>query len=283
VFSLGRNKSTSTSTEASDSYGYSNSGSSNLSSSSGSSSSASSGRSFTDVAFADIFSSLYGNAGGAAARAAEMAPGFSEQVGQLFSGGLSFLEDLGGGSDYLEGRVAGDDGVLQEQIGALGDDLGSFFREELNPAITARAVGGGTLGGGRQGVAQGRAMAAVGEEFQRGATALRTADRTSRDAIASTLLQQRGSNAAAGLNALPGLASVAQAGFGAELAPWEALSSILGGPVTLAGSEQSSYASSEEIARAIASSFGASEDFATSRSSSTGKSSGWNIGGGKSS
>lgn len=272
MFSLGKNKSSSTS----ESYGYSQSGSSSVSGSQGSSQSTSGGRSFTDIAFEDIFASLYGNASGAASRMATAAPGFSEQAQQLFSGGVGFLDSLGGGDPYLEGRVGGaGDALLEEQIGALGEDLGAFFREELNPAITARAVGGGTLGGGRQGVAQGRATAAVGEQFRRGVTDLRTADQAQRDAAAGTLLQSRNQAAGIGLDALPGLASVAQTGFGAELAPWEALAGILGGPTTLAGSEQYSQSTSEEVARAIAESFGLSEDYAKSTSKGKGLSLGF--------
>jgi hypothetical protein len=270
MFSFGKSKNSSQAT--SESYGFSRSGSSSDSFSRGTS--ASEGRSFTDIAFEDIFSSLYANAGNAAGRAAAQAPGFSEQAQTLFSGGLEFLDELGGGDAYLEGRVAGNDGILDEQIGALGEDLGAFFREELNPAITSNAVAAGTLGGGRHGVAQGRATAAVGEQFRRGATDLRLADRASRDAAAGTLLQNRTDANGMRLNALPGLMSVAQSGFGAELAPWEALASIIGGPVTLSGSESSS--SSEDIARAIAESFGLSEESAKSSSSSKGKS--FNIG-----
>lgn len=270
MFGIGGSKSRS----SSEAYGYSRSGSSSESLSRGSSQSTSSsaGRSFTDIAFEDIFASLYGNASGAAARVAQLVPGFSEQASQLFSGGIEFLEQLGGGDAYLERRVSGDDGLLDEQIGALQEDIGRLFREELNPAITARAVAGGTLGGGRQGVAQGRAMGVAADEFRRGVTELRLGDRAQRDAIAGALMENRTNAAGIGLDALPGLGGIAQMGFGAELAPWQALASILGGPTTLAGSEQASYSqsSAEDIARAIAESFGISEDWARSSSKSGG-------------
>lgn len=281
MFGIGSSKQSSQS--SSNEYGYSIDGSSSDSFSRGTSqsTSGSTGRSFTDVAFSDIFASLYGNASGAAGRMAAQAPGFSEQAQQLFSGGMSFLDELGGGSDYLDSRLSSENPVLQQQIDALGGDLGKFFREELNPAITSSAVMSGTLGGGRQGVAQGKATEAVGREFQRGALELRAADVASRDAIASTLLANRTQAAGAGLNALPGLAGIAEAGFGAELAPWEALAGILGGPTTLAGSEQSSFSQStaEDIARAIAESFGTAENWASSQSSSKGKS--FNLSAGK--
>lgn len=264
MFSLGSSKSKSSS--SSDAYGYSLEGSSSISDSVARS------RSFTDVAFSDLFADLYGKAGGATARMASQVPGFTQQANMLFSGGVDFLDSIGGGAgaDYLEGRVGGSSPVLQDQIDLLGEDLGRFFAEDLNPRITSGAVAGGTLGGGRQGVAQGRAAEAVTREFARGATDLRARDIAARDAAAGTLLSQRNQGAAIGLSALPALLGVAEGGFGAELAPWQALAAIMGGPTTLAGSE------ALDVASAVSSSFGKSEDRATSRSSSSSRS--FNIG-----
>lgn len=271
MFGIGASGSKSSSYEYSNASEVSNSNS--FSAGTSQSTSGSQGRSFTDIAFEDLFSSLYGNAANAAGRVAAQAPGFSQQAQQLFSGGVGFLDELGAdeGSQYLKGRVAGQGGVLEEQIGALGEDLGRFFREELNPAITSNAVAAGALGGGRQGVAQGRAAAAVSEEFRRGVTDLRAADQGQRDALAGQL-SANGINAAnVGLNALPGLLGIAEGGFGAELAPWQTLASILGGPTTLAGSEQSSFsqATAEDIAQAIAASYANSGSFGTSMSKSS--------------
>src|SRR5690606_26675544 len=118
------------------------------------------------IANADVLNQLYRQA----LSAVPSTGLFTGQAAQLFEGGLSILDRLGvgAGQDFLRSRVSGESPVLEEQIGALGSDLGRFFREELNPAITARAVAGGTLGGGRQGVAQGRAAESVAREFQRG-------------------------------------------------------------------------------------------------------------------
>ncbi len=44
------------------------------------------------------------------------------------------------------------------------------------PGITSEAVAGGALGGGRQGVAQGKAVESVGREFRRGSLEIRNAD-----------------------------------------------------------------------------------------------------------
>jgi hypothetical protein len=205
-------------------------------------------RSRETVAFEDQFRDLYGNASGAAAKVAALAPTLQQQAGQLFSGGLSFLDTLQG------------EGVVDEQISSLGADLGRFFQEQINPAITTRGVATGTLGGGRQGVAQAGAARAVADEYAQGVTNLRAADRTARNQAASTWLA-----------AIPGLFGVAQGAMGAELLPYQALGEILGGPTTLTSSDSAS------IAQAISRAFG--EDFQTSQSTSKGKSLNFGFGG----
>lgn len=291
LFSFGREKSKSQSQQSSFGYSTSQSESSSLSGGSSVSSSGSAARSFTDIAFADIFRELYSGATGAADRAANLVPALADQARQLFGGGVSFLDDLqaagapDAGADYLAARVAGESPVLDEQIGALGEDLSRFFGEQLNPQITEAAVRSGALGGGRQGVAQGLATEAVAREFARGATSLRAADVAARDAAARDLsgnLRATEANriaaAGTGLGALPGLFGIAQGGFGAELAPYQALASILGGPVTLAGSESTSSSSSAayDFAEAVSRATGYSEE--RSQGSSISKSGGFNIG-----
>lgn len=243
-FNYGQSKTSSQSSSAG--YGYSEQGSLSDSLSQARSSSG------QNIAFEDLFRELYTGATGAAKKVSALAPGLSQQADLLFSGGVDFL-------DQLSPR---DDGVLNEQIDALGGDIGRFLREEVNPALVSRGVATGTLGGGRQGVAQGAAARAATEEFTQGVTGLRVADRAARDAAAAT-----------GLSALPGLFDIASAGAGAELMPYQALGSILGGPTTLTSSESES----EAIARAISQAFG--EDFSTSQSSSKGKSFSIGIGG----
>lgn len=223
------------------------------------------------IAFEDIFAQLFGGATGAAAG---MDPSvLTSQANMLFGAGGGFLESLDGGvgTEFLEGRVSGESPVLQEQIAALGGDLGKFFREELDPAITSEAVSGGVLGGGRQGVAQGIATEAVGREFQRGATSLRAADIAARDKAAGVLGQQRIQAAGTGLAGLPALGGLAELGFGAELTPYAALSDILGGPTTLTQADSSQFATSEDFARSF------SESFSTSEAKSKGGSKSMNI------
>lgn len=282
LFSFGGSKQRSQSSSLDLGYGYQ--GSTSESGSFGESSSVSGGRSSQRIAFEDIFADLFGNASSAAGRVAQMAPGLTDQANMLFSGGLGFLDALGGGSEFLEQRVSGESPVLDEQIAALGSDLGEFFREELNPAIRSRGVATGTLGGGRQGVAQAEAAEAVAREFQRGAVGLRTADVAARDAAAKALLQSRIQGAGIGLSAIPGLFGVARGGFGAELAPFSALAQILGGPTVLTESEQFGRASSSDIAGAFSQAFGEDFQYGKSQSSSSGRSFsfGFGPGGGRS-
>ncbi len=209
------------------------------------------------IAFEDVFARLFGGAEGAAGG---LDPSLlSGAANQLFSGGLGFLDQLSGGADteFLQSRVAGESPVLGEQISSLGEDIGQFFNQQILPGISSEAIAGGGLGGGRQGVAEGIAAQDAGREFQRGATSLRAADIQQRDQAAALLGQQRLEGANIGLGGLSGLAGIADFGFGAELAPFERLSAILGGP-TVVG-EASSFSSAEDFARAFASSFGASQ------------------------
>jgi len=222
------------------------------------------------IAFEDVFSRLFGGAEGAAAGLDPSV--LTGAANQLFSGGINFLESLGGGpgTDFLQSRVAGESPVLQEQIDLLQQDVGRLFSEELNPAITSEAVAGGTLGGGRQGVAQGLAAEAAANEFTRGATALRAGDIAARDAAAGTLGEQTIAGAGVGLGGLSALSNLANLGFGAELAPFERLAAILGPQTALTASESESFSSAEDFARAFSQSFGSSQS--DTRSSSSGRS-----------
>lgn len=214
------------------------------------------------VAFEDIFSRLFGGAEGAAAG---LDPSMlTETANMLFSSGLAFMNNMGAdeGSHYLRGRLQGDNEVLQEQIDLLQSDLGSFFREELNPAITSQSVHGGALGGGRQGVAQGKAIEEVGDQFTRGATALRAGDIAARDAAASTLAGNAIQGTQAAMSMIPALAGVADMGFSAGMAPYERLAAILGDKSVLG----SSFSTSADWASAWSDAWG--ESSASSKSSS---------------
>lgn len=254
---------------SSESFGFSRSQDESRSGSIAGGSSISGGTSSSrdSIAFEDVFAKLFGGASGVASG---LDPSLlTASANQLFSGGMNFLSSLSeGGAEraHLEDRISGQSPVLDEQIGALSADIGQFFREEINPAITADAVAGGTLGGGRQGVAQGQAAGAAGREFQRGVTALRSGDIAARDAAAGTLGAQRTQAAGVGLGSLSGVQGLAESGFGADLAPYAALAGILGGPTVLNQGASQQFASSEDFARAFSESFGFSESEQRSKS-----------------
>jgi hypothetical protein len=231
------------------------------------SSSGSQSTSRQNIAFEDMFANLYGNASGAAGRAAVGAGDLSQASRQLFTGGNQYLQSLGAdqGSAYLNNRLDANNPVLEQQISQLQQDTGRLFREELNPAITSRAVAGGTYGGGRQGVAQGLAAEGAARTFTQGATALRAGDITSRDAVAQSIATNSLNAASTGLGALPSLLDVLQRGQNAELGVYSQLGSILGGPTTLTSSDSSSLAQS--LARA----------YGEQQSTSRGRSSAWNF------
>jgi hypothetical protein len=276
LLSFGGSKSKSSTSSQASAYGYS--GSESVQGSISQGISGGTARSGQDIAFADLFANLYGGATGAAGRAAIAAPGLSDQAGMLFSGGLDFLDRLGGGAGagYLEDRLRGDSGILEAQIGQLEQDMGRLFSEQLNPAITSQHVAGGTLGGGRQGVAQAGAAGQVAREFGRGVTELRAMDQAQRDQIARDAGAMTQAGAGAGLAALPGLYGLAEAGNLAELSPYMSLAQIMGGPTTLTTSESQQFSQDQAIAQAISRAFG--EDFSKSSSKGSSKSSRLSLG-----
>jgi hypothetical protein len=229
------------------------------------------------VAFEDIFAQLYGGATGAANQALLEAPELSGTARQLFTGGVGMLEGLGqdAGTQYLEGRL-GDEGFADQQIDLLREDTGRLFSEELNPAITSRAVAGGTLGGGRQGVAQGLAMEGANREFQRGALDIRMQDQQRKDDIAASIAANSLAATNTGLGALPGLLDTFQQGQGTQLGVYSSLSSILGGPTVLSQSQAAERATS--ASQSMSDAF--SQAFATSTSKAKGKSASVDLSGG---
>jgi hypothetical protein len=226
------------------------------------------------IAFADLYQQLYGGALGAAGKASLALPGLQSQASSLFSAGKGFLDEIGGdaGRTFLDERIRGDDDILATQLAGLQEDVGRFFSEELLPGVTSAAVGAGQLGGGRQGVAQGRAIDTAAREFRRGSTELRLADRTSRENLAMGVAGLDQAGRLGGAAALPGLFGLAEAGTFAGLGIQERLAALFGGPTTLTTSEAQSTSDAFSVAEAIAQSFSA--DVATSRSTSQSTSAG---------
>jgi hypothetical protein len=208
---------------------------------------------------ADTFSKLYSDAGMAAGSTLAQGPQLADIAKQLFTGGSSFLQGLGNdaGTGYLQSRVSGDSGVADSEIAQLQSDTGHLFTDQFNPAITAQAVAGGTLGGGRQGVAQGAAMDSLARTFSSQAAQIRVSDQAQRDAAATTIAGNSLGAASTGLGALPSLLGLVQSGQNNNLDILGKFSAILGGPTTLSSSQSSQF--SQSIADAISKSFGTSE------------------------
>lgn len=232
---------------------------------------ASTAASSQEVFMADLFSQLYGGAAGAAGGISTA--GITDAANQLFNQGSGFLTSLMGqaaGTDtagqYMTDRVTGDDGVLNEQIAALEADIGRLFSEQLMPGITSQAVGGGQLGGGRQGVAEGMAMREAASQFTQGATQLRAADQAARDATAANLAQIQGQAAVSGIAALPGLFGLQEAGAMATMSPYMSLAQIMGSPTTLSDSLAQSWQFGQGSSQQ--SSFGEAASFSTAQSKS---------------
>jgi len=272
---FGGSSSSSNQNQTSDSYGSSINRSSSTSNSGAISSGSSGGitRSSDSVFSADLLRQLYGGALGAAGT---IDPGAAtDRVNQLFTGGVGILDRLGeggAGEDYLNRRLADDNGtVLNGQIDALGSDLGRFFNEELNPAIRGSAVAAGQLGGGREGVAQGAAASSILKEFASGAANLRAADLTQRDNAALGLLDAQNKRGATALGSLGELASI---GSGSSvLDPYRALGEIFGAPTVTTESEgqQFSEQQAQEFATSLAEELGISVDEAHSLLTATSK------------
>ena len=190
---------------------------------------------------------------------------FSQQGAQGFAGGLENLQNQAQANtpalQALQQQALGQNPQLQNQINQLGQDITRQFEQQL-PGITTQAIGGGQLGGGRQGVAQGLLGQSSIDAFQRGATQLRSDDIGRQLQAAGTLgglqgqaagqqgalgqagflgqgqLQQQGQLGAGQLNlagqqALGSQFNLGLAPFSAQFGPLQSLAQILGSPTVL--------------------------------------------------
>ncbi len=215
----------------------------------GGSSSSSQSSSSQSVFQSDIFAQLFSGASNVAGGIDTA--GLTDAANQLFTSGSGFLSSLqeqSAGTDvsgeFLSSRVSGEGGFVDENIAALGEDLGQFFNEQLLPGITSEAVGGGQLGGGRQGVAQGKAIESVGREFRRGSLEIRNQDLRERSDAARTLSAQKLSASQAGLTGVQQQFDLANAATLTPFSPFLTLAQILGSPTVLGESQSSSKSKS---------------------------------------
>lgn len=218
------------------------------------------------IAFEDVFARLFGGAEGAAAG---LDPSMlTEASNYLFGAGQQFVDSLrdNSGISYMEEQLNRPGEFVDDQIAQLQGDIGRLFNEELLPGISADAIGGGQLGGGRQGVAEAGATRIAGELFADSALGIRLGDQARRDTLAGSITDANVAGAQTGLAGMTNLAAIADLGFGAGLSPYERLAGILGGPTTLT----SAASSSADFARSISSSYGQSQATSRTRSKSVG-------------
>jgi len=198
----------------------------------------------------------------------QLGQGVDVGVGQG-QGGIDALNLLAQGQGLGQGQLqriaGGNDPAVGQQIGQLGSDLERQFGQLL-PGITNQAVGGGQLGGGRQGVAQGLLGQATQDAFGRGATDIRFQDLQRQLAAAGQLGQQQQQAGGAlgqlgtqqgiaqggldlqglqgqaqtqlgGLGQLQGLFNLGFSPFEAQFSPALNLAQIIGQPTTLSQGE----------------------------------------------
>lgn len=148
--------------------------------------------------------------------------GIQGQLQQGFGGGfgqgqagIDALTQLSGGTglgqEQLQRIAGGNDPAVQGQIDALGGDLARQF-SQLLPGISNQAIGGGQLGGGRQGVAQGLLGQATQDAFGQGAANIRFQD-LNRQFGAAGQLQQGQQQAGGALGQLGGQQALGTAGL----------------------------------------------------------------------
>ena len=139
----------------------------------------------------------------------------------------------------------GNPGFVQAQTQQLGTNLANQFNEQINPQITAGAVGAGGLGGGRQGVAQGQAIQGQQRALMEGALGFQGQDLMRQQGAAqmgSAAFGQGQQNALAGFGQQFGMA---QGAFQSQFDPLFALSQIFGAPNNLQQSDSTSWAANQ--------------------------------------
>lgn len=231
------------------------------------------------IAFEDVFSSLFG--GASAAASGVDTDSLTRASNLLFGSGTNFLDQLGGGgagAGFLEDRLAGSDGLVDQQIGVLESDINRFVGETADRRTASSGIAAGTFGGGRTQVQNALTDRAAAEAFARGSVDIRARERAATDAIAGTLAQDETARAGAGLAALPALQGISESGALAGLSPFAALAQILGGPTALT----TSFGEADDFSTAFSEDFGFDRTVgragSQSRSSSNSSSAGFRFG-----
>lgn len=161
-------------------------------------------------------------------------------------GGMTALNNMANTGGAIAGFANPNNQLVQDQIGNLGQSLGDFFQNQLNPAIMGNSVAAGGLGGGRQQVAQGQAAGEMGQAFQQGVTDIQA--NAYGQAQNAAMMQDQ--NRLQSVNQMSGVAGMMNnLGMSSMQAPWlgmQNMAGLLGNPLALTDS----YSQSTDTSRA---------------------------------
>ncbi len=174
----------------------------------------------------------------------ELADEVSGRFGQAGEAYESILAGEDAGSQYLQGRLSGDNPYLSGAIDDYGEDIARNLAQNILPELRSGGVAAGQPGGSRAYIAQGLAAQGAQREFARGANEMRLQDLAQTDAMAGQYMGMRGGQQ---LAAAGGLAGLAEPAYNLGMAPYSAAwmpalnyASILGAPTVLGESESES-------------------------------------------
>lgn len=163
------------------------------------------------------------------------------------------------GFHRLAQYATGNNPMLQNQIGQLGQDIGQNLNRNIMPGINAGFQNAGQRGSSRQGIAQGLAAQGAQQQFQRGATELRSnAYNQGLDASkAMTGYGVQGYGTAGGLGAqmmgqsadaygqmaplAQNVADIQQFAYQSQFQPFQVGAEVIGDPTTLSRSRSRAW------------------------------------------
>jgi hypothetical protein len=172
--------------------------------------------------------------------------GQNQQAIGAMQGQMGQMQQIGQTGGQIAQFANPNNQLVQDQIGNLGQSLGDFYSQQLNPAIRGSAVAAGGLGGGRQQVAQGMAAQDVGNQFRQGVTAIQ-ANAYGQAQNAAGMADQNRFQAGQGMGQLG--QSMNNLGMSNLNAPWmgaQNMAGLLGSPTVLGQSYAQQTASSRQ-------------------------------------
>ena len=158
-------------------------------------------------------------------------PGLMGNVGQLTDN--PFL-------NQLQNMSNPNNAMVQQNVDLLGQDLNRQFSNQLLPQIQGSAIASGSLGGGRQGVAEGLAAQGISDAFARGSADIRNNALAQAQQAASTGGNLLGQGIQTAFGAAPGLVNLGLSPFQSAFLPLQNLAGLLGNPAILNRGSQSS-------------------------------------------